>query len=45
MGKLFAGGQAQGPLVNGLNTVEAVLKEANLLKPASLGHITRPSRW
>jgi hypothetical protein len=26
MGKFFAGRQAQGPLVNGLNTVEAVLK-------------------
>jgi hypothetical protein len=45
MEKLFAGRPAQGPLVNGLSTVEAVLKEANLLKPASLSHITRPSRW
>jgi hypothetical protein len=25
MGKLFAGRPVQGPLVNGLNTVEAVL--------------------
>lgn len=32
MGKLFAGGQAQGPLVNGLNTVEAVFKRGKLIK-------------
>jgi hypothetical protein len=32
MGKFFAGRQAQGPLVNGFNTIEAVFKRGKLIK-------------